>query len=603
MRRLQIGLVILLIAVLVVPALLIPLPVAAQSPTPTPWYCLYDFSLGAEGWSPITWEGQPAAVHTASGWTQFEWNGGYGYYSVVYIGINGFTATTVTRVKATYDLARVGEWDAPSNTVNFTVGGADSGSQSTAAGTGVVYDQSGLWSADNMQFGLTSRDATGYISSLVRTVEVWGTGTPMCGSPTPTPMATPTATSVPTATPTTFFDPGTPGPLPGQNCAMLGIDNATFRDPNDWTMFNGATYASTDPNASLLLPPGSSAEMDISLNPAKQYTWQIYYRAQENGANGYLGVQIDDKFYQASMDGGTSEYAYTGNPATYSQGSGVLKLSRPLGDTGSLIVRYVCLAESTSGATTAPPVTGGTTTDGCVTCDSPLDALDIMGFINWLLCNIRNFFACWLLPALSFVLQFIGMLIQDFVAFVGWLLNGIETIFTVLATALRDGFLGILGLAWNAITGGSNALQTSGVASVINSTSRNIEDLPTILANEVGGYADQLLGIFHSSANLLDLLVRLIWLAISAIFRALELIPITIQALVSGLLSSGEPVSGSSYCSSPDSLLFYPCLGFYIMDNTIFQGPAKYMLPILTGLVGFDMITWTLNRIKEELSK
>ncbi len=55
---------------------------------------------------------------------------------------------------------------------------------------------------------------------------------------------------------------------------------------------------------------------------------------------------------------------------------------------------------------------------------------------------------------------------------------------------------------------------------------------------------------------------------------------------------------GAPMCNTPGTVLFYPCLGFYVLDNTIFSGPVVYIAPIFMGVMSWRTLIWAVHRIK-----
>ena len=72
-----------------------------------------------------------------------------------------------------------------------------------------------------------------------------------------------------------------------------------------------------------------------------------------------------------------------------------------------------------------------------------------------------------------------------------------------------------------------------------------------------------------------------------------------IQALINGFNAGAVSIpQGGLTCNTPGTLLYYPCLGFYVLDNTIWQGPVAYLIPIILGTATIRLLMWAMEKIR-----
>jgi hypothetical protein len=272
-----------------------------------------------------------------------------------------------------------------------------------------------------------------------------------------------------------------------------------------------------------------------------------------------------------------------------------------------LIIEYVCVRERAGSVVPPTAGTSGVDPEQCRDCAS---GSDVQSWLNWLVCQIRRFFTCFIGELLRQTLVFIVTLVQQFVGFVQWILNlvgaFIQWIVSIIVSIAQ--FFG--GFISNVIGSISNGVQGA-AGDPLNRVSSGVRDLPTALGNtfaEAGMGINTALGDGQYS-GILDLfikipalVIRLIGVYIKVLADLIGLVPLMFEALIGGFSNSTELVSASPTCHDPGTLLYMPCLGFYILDNTIFQGPAFYLIPVIMGLSTFQTIVWAITKVKEAFS-
>jgi hypothetical protein len=461
---------------------------------------------------------------------------------------------------------------------------------------GIAVDLEAAYFADN--FGSGS-----YGSGVIKSLHIAGLGTDPfeeAGLFTPTP--TPTATF--TATPPYY----TPQPITtltadSPTCMTPDTRSASFLTGQQWAFNGGANYAVPLPQRFLRLPPGGSASMSVNLSDA-EYKLQVVYQSSGIGGGSFVASVGGQPYTIQPAD--SAEHTFETEPIRYATGATTLGLSKPATDSVDVVIKFFCLS-AVQGSGSGAITTGGDKNDQCETCDPPISITDIPGILNWLLCNIRRLWTCYLLPILTNILSFIGTIIKFILSFFGWIVRGIGDILNWVAGLISSAWGSITGWISNLFAGVNNDFHSSGIADDMNVAASRTRDLPTAIGNGISTLGGQLSQIFTNTGQglggFIDFIWRLINFGASAIAYVIGLIPLVIQSFVDGINSASTPPSGSPLCSNPASLAYYPCLGFYVLDNTIFAGPAGYLFPVLIGIIVFYNLVWIFTRIKEELSK
>jgi hypothetical protein len=586
------------------------------------WCYRFDFTQSDGGWTPRS-DAPYAEWISGVGWHSIPYGSGGG----VYIELLSFSAH-VTRLDVTFTNSGV---DGVSGS-GISYDSAYSYSEYTTNGTHTLVWIGDAYATTKVSAGGSSGSGEGTPVMVIWEAVLRGTDTNPFGSsncdftPTPIPTNTPTLTITPT------FDLNGPAPR-WPYCALLGA-RSTFRE--GWQMLSGATLNTAPGNQGLYLPGGSQASTSLSLSPSKRYSVYIAYRAGVSPPSStatptvvagtltaipptipaglFFGWRIEGS---PSTGWQTIEIPQAAGAQSYSSamqnftamptGGYALELNNPISNAGGVpLIQYICVSEErTGGGIGGGDQNNGSNSDSgaCHACDDPQGVWDVQGIANWIICKIGQLFGCTLAGFLRGIWDAILNLVMGIFAFFKWLLESLG----LLGSWAGSGVTAVSGVAGgqvnNVITSVGNGMHDSGLTNGVNIISSGVRDLPTALMNIIdqGG---QIIGdTFHSGANLLDVLGGMVNLVISTLGSLLALVPLIFQELVNGFNHATEPVSGSITCTDPGSLLWFPCYGFYVLDNTIFQGPAVYLLPILMGMMAFDTFIWALNKIKDAFAK
>lgn len=398
-------------------------------------------------------------------------------------------------------------------------------------------------------------------------------------TPTPSPSPTPTQTPV----------PAPDGALTG--CLTMGTA-ATFR--SKWTFLPPAAAV---PGGGLSLPPDGLAQyIGAPLQPGRAYSIRIIHSSTSAGQKAtlrigaYSGVQVVAT---------GAEYDFTIGPAQLTPDEddpGRYTLSWLSADTepdSGLVIEYLCFIEGE----VAEPAED-TKAEVCFECSySPVGDLfqDVPNLLGWLWCGLRRLVECWLMVLLGQIGQFVADIFGLFFQFIEWLWNGLVSFVDWLGGLVQ----------WFGSAIDNIAREIAGVF-----RSLSLDDFLNSILGAVRGLGEGLLGALKGIIDFIGAIIQLIVAAvklvidfIGSIFGIIGDVVAVVGIVITSLVTSlAEPanatVANALVCADPNSLIYYPCLGFYVLDNTILSGPAYYVIIILVAVMSFDTVLWAIDRVR-----
>lgn len=240
-------------------------------------------------------------------------------------------------------------------------------------------------------------------------------------------------------------------------------------------------------------------------------------------------------------------------------------------------------------------------------------AVDIPELVQWLECAIAQIWHCqakqilvgiW--TVVSQILMFLGMLRLWLAAtigsFVAWINADIQVImryfsamFRNLQTALQNAIsYGPSSVTYVTQSGGSNFWDF--LLSIVNGITGALNNFKEIMMSLLDKVYSLLMAVLGFVQTIITLILSLVGSGVTTLISmASNIITALISGFNGGAVTLGD---GALTCNEPGSMLYYPCLGFYVLDNTIFSGPVGYMVPLIIGAVSIDLLMWGLNRIK-----
>lgn len=382
------------------------------------------------------------------------------------------------------------------------------------------------------------------------------------------------------------------------HCVLLG-QSATFRA--GWTYSGGAgnpegtTYG-------LSLPPSGEARFPLILTPSRRYSIIMKWHTTDPTAGETFRVSLGDHAgFSIPMPNDTASHEYTLPAANYppDAGSGyTLRLWKDSGETDpGLIVDYVCVARANDSWTYGGG--GGSELPSCDACVyEPLGDLgsDLPAVIEWLFCSLRRLIECELMVAIRGIWATVN---EQLIFLSSFRLYIDEVLFywgqsTATNTQILGQYLG--GHVSNIGQGVARSMQAGGLAETQNQIAAGVGNIAPVMHNMSSG-----VGTRGNIGGALNDPLRAISEALGTL---ITMVPEFIDSMVSGFNAEAvEAPSGAISCADTEQILYYPCLGLYVVDNTIFQGPAAYLIPVLMGVFAWDALTWAIAKFKEAFSK
>jgi hypothetical protein len=392
------------------------------------------------------------------------------------------------------------------------------------------------------------------------------------------------------------------GPDLAVSCAELG-DSANM---SDWLYSNGAVYEAG--TGAHMVGDTASASLQKVPDAAAQYFIEVSYLVEAAPTSTTLKLEWGTAVFEIAL-AELGYFTYTTPESTFSPGAN-LKITRVGGGTTDygIYVQSVCIVRVDQGVT----LTIDDTVYTCEKCADPTSLIDIIGIINWLLCQLKNFLLCVIgemLRQMIFAFQmllsgefsFFDFIAETIQASVGWIFDStIKIIVDLGGSNVKNIVDNIAGGALNLLFGvDNNGAREGGLLGSLNVLASAAQDLPNVLRNEISLIASAMNG----AQDLFGIVRGLIDTFFASIRIFLSLAPILIQALSDGIAVEAAPVLGAPICSQPSSLLYPVCLGFYVLDNTLMSTFAtRALLLLCAGFMTINTFVWSLNRLRRSFA-
>jgi len=273
-------------------------------------------------------------------------------------------------------------------------------------------------------------------------------------------------------------------------------------------------------------------------------------------------------------------------------------------------IDYVCLIPENQ--PTAPPVADYPDIRDCNSC--PIDltgdvAHDVYESVAWHDCRARQVYYCDMRKILVDVrtntanaVRGIGMFGRYTGAVANTQLKFLQGMTYYLAGYLNNVALAIQdSIAWQ--TGYSTLViddQPLGLWDVLGLLLSGLRDVLVTALDRLATVAGQLFTflapIVGTLLSVLESAVDMLIAFIETVFDQLQILQYLISAVVTGANNATpEAIPGAPNCAAnPEGL----CWGIYLLDNTIFSGPVKDLLPILAGAMTLNLLVWTVGRFR-----
>lgn len=407
---------------------------------------------------------------------------------------------------------------------------------------------------------------------------------------------------------------------------------------------------------------GSLAEIQTDLSPV---TFVTEIDVDQTNFNNGTSV-LHHGYCEVSIDGGLPITAPAnpppGNPLpTNSPISGINENATNVdilcvGNNADNTITSVTIDYTGPPPSLAPPSSGGGTDLTCVQCIySPTGDWfeDAPKLIAWLGCQIKNLFACWLIPVLLGIWQSIldtmhaiawsRVWLGDELSIAANWVDGNTIVLTTwlngeifnLGTQVNQGFELAIGANTFLIQGGSQTSFWDVLVSLFNGLSGTLQALFNALPQIVDGIANLIIAIINAVIQIVSIIVQLVIVVINfglgvlnELVQTMSIVPVIVGTFQHALNLYANPVTigigpssviidatmhpppNSLDCSNP--IIYHVCIGFYVLDNTVFSGSPDILngTPVLAmgiilseGLFAMHVLLWTINKIREMADK
>lgn len=456
-----------------------------------------------------------------------------------------------------------------------------------------TYEYSGDWST---VYGFRIYYERGTSESfIVRSWEINHT-TPV-GTSTPGPTNTATNTPTPWATyPAVSF----PYPV----CTTF-TQQETFLRGGRWVLNNADQEID-----GVMLHPGGGVSITAPINPALQYKLHMKWTNQDEAEDQLFNVLIGAAPLDLPIPDNETDRLFAetrlGNLVPFGD-SYPLIIGSPPTNTIDILLEYACLIPESQAAIVPPPAEVDPNGETCFECDNRLTIYignwdtgvpDPIAIVGWLWCNLRRVLECWLLFILRRIFEFVAAGVVTVIGLGKFFFDVVGGGAAFLSSLALGGADWAASAFRNLTAQIGTGIIESGVGDVANHISRAVNDLPTALFNLFGGALSDAYNIVNNGRDLGSIIIGLIGVVIRAVADFIGLFPLVVQSLIDGFNAASLPLNYTPACSNPNDFFYAPCLGLYILDNTIFSGPAFYLIPILMGLFAFHTFIWIITKVQ-----
>jgi hypothetical protein len=248
---------------------------------------------------------------------------------------------------------------------------------------------------------------------------------------------------------------------------------------------------------------------------------------------------------------------------------------------------------------------------------------DFSEYVGWLGCRLTQLWECQL-RALLYVIYTTIMSILTFMGFgriwlsatisngIAWANGNFITVsywlngqFTNLGITFQNNLINLR--SFTLITGGGAGFWDAVVA-IANAISGMVSQLISGIGTPIIGLLQQIVtGLFGIAQGLLSIIGTLLTIVMIWLSTEVSLVVNMLTGIIAALYSSFNQAAialplGAPTCETPGTILYYPCLGFYVLDNTIFSGPVVYLFPIFMGITAWRTLLWGMGKVKNMLS-
>lgn len=411
-------------------------------------------------------------------------------------------------------------------------------------------------------------------------------------------------------------------PGDGTGCIVL---NPYFSNPGTYTGWVPGEPAPTFYPGMVELPDYSSIAQSFLLNPAV-YDLQITYR-RKGVAEGGKSVSI--LWNSDMLNDGTFPAVYT---QTWVDATDTITIETATTETLNLTadgsdgdqvaqISKVCITPHEGGTPPGylppPPFQGG-----CRSCVfSPTGDLptDFVEFQQWLTCQFFQLWECQAKILLRYIWQILLSILMLFGFFRLWLSATIIGLVNwgngnlLCFSNFLAGHLNNLGITFqNSLTNlrsftlvtGSGAGFWDAIVAIANALSGMVQSLINGIGTPIIGLLQQIVsGLFGLIAGAMGIIGALLTIAFTWLTTQASLLIHMLGGIINALYTAINATAiavppGAPMCDAPGTVLYYPCLGFYVLDNTIFSGPVIYIVPIFMALMSWRVLMWAVHRVK-----
>jgi hypothetical protein len=387
-------------------------------------------------------------------------------------------------------------------------------------------------------------------------------------------------------------------PVDTSGCIFV---NSEFDSNSDWTL-SGAVIS----QGYALASDGDTLSETITLNrkgdgSAQPYLITALARASTTLDSGdsftlsyTFGSSSGDLAPDISSAIEMTESSHTFNISTSATDTFTVSVAGPASK--SVIIDSLCI---TSGD--GDPVPGYTPrpiSGVCKVCIyAPVGDLvvDTPNLFGWFWCSLRQLWDC----QAKTILYGIWTALVNILTLLGFLRLWLAGTFTSFSVWSNNNLLifarWLNGVITNAVAGlGAKPTSSTNLWDALIAVVNAFRDVILRLLDDIMTLVMAVVGVVINAISFTAMIL------LSVLTSVLGIVPQILSAIVTAFNTTAATLPpGAPTCSDPTSLTYYPCLGFYILDNTIFSGPIQWLIPLGMGALAFERLIWALEQISE----
>jgi len=255
-----------------------------------------------------------------------------------------------------------------------------------------------------------------------------------------------------------------------------------------------------------------------------------------------------------------------------------------------------------------PPTTGtppASIPSNCEVIANPITT-DVPSWINWQWAQFNRFFTCTLTVLLNKMLAGIN----SGITFMRWQMLYWQTYIRGATIWINNNLI-----PW--LAGHLANIAQGRTTTIVQVGGTDCHDIFCVITS---GFTQVITPLFNIAQTILNTVIGYLNIAVSLLLSAIQLILSiftflatqffnlfnTLTSTISQLISGWQNATPTAIPGLPECQIdpksSFPCMIFWVMDNTIFSGRGALIIPLLIGIASVHLLLWTIGIFRRELT-